>query len=526
VLAVLVGCALVYRLLAGPLSKSEGLQFFCCLPMVMSLILAGAFCNFTDRERRDGLAGFPRHLFVLPLNTSLLVTCAMAFALASVVTIYIAWATLILPPLGIDVWVRWPATLLAACVVFYQAIIWCLCGFRITRIVALSLVVTAVVGIGFLPMLLPQASFWSSESILTGAVASAAAVAYAATIVTVGVQRRGGGRGWSWALPLVDRFIATIPFRRHSLKSPEAALFWIEWRRFGFVLPASVLVTMTLILTFTIRFTEGDAKATMWAETWLALMPILLAVPIGMGFGKPDFWSLDLSLPAFVAARPVSGGQLLGAKMKAAALSTVLAWVAVLLVAPLCIYLYLDTEHWREAWEMSGILYSKFSQWALPVLGLIMAMLLTWRLLIGSIWLGYSGRTGFYYSLVAIGMAGLLTALYFLVWWAEFPRSRDKMIVSILPWLPWLLAAYLTAKVWAAARCADQLHRCRLISTRHIGLFACIWLAATSCILFRAWLLSPRIEWLRCTLLLGALCVIPVARIAAAPIAIAWNRHR
>jgi hypothetical protein len=450
----------------------------------------------------------------------------MAFGLASVVTIYIAWATLILPPLGIDVWVRWPATLLAACVVFYQAIIWCLCGFRIARIVALSLVVTAVVGIGFLPMLLPQANFWTSEAVLSGAVASAAAIAYATTIVTVGVQRRGGGRGWSWAVPLVDRFIATIPFRRHALKSPEAALFWIEWRRFGFVLPAGVLVTMTLILTLTIRFTDGDAKATMWAETWLALMPILLAVPIGMGFGKPDFWSLDLSLPAFVAARPVSGGQLLGAKMKAAALSTLLAWAAVLLVAPLCIYLYLDTEHWREAWEVSGILYSKFSQWALPVLGLVMAMLLTWRLLIGSIWLGYSGRPGFYYSLVAIGMAGLLTALYFLVWWAEYPRSRDKMIVSTLPWLPWLLAAYLTVKVWAAARCADQLHRRRLISTRHIGLFVCIWLAATSCILFRAWLLSPRIEWLRCTLLLGALCVIPVARIAAAPITIAWNRHR
>ncbi|HJQ80105.1 MAG TPA: hypothetical protein VJ828_09125, partial [Lacipirellulaceae bacterium] len=352
VLSTIAGCALLYRILAGPLQQSEGLRFFCCLPMVMSLILAGAFCNFTDRERRDGIAGFPRRLFVLPLKTRFLVTLPMMFGLLSVVTIYIAWATLVLRPLDIDIWVRWPATLLAAWVIFYQAIIWCLCGFRITRIVALSLVATTVVGIGFLPMLLSKTNFWSSEAVLTGAVASAAAVVYAAAIVTVGVQRRGGGRGYSWALSFVDRLIATLPLRRHLLKSPEAALFWIEWRRSGFVLPASVLLTAVLILTVTIRFTDRSAEATMWAETWLALMPILLAVPIGMGFGKPDFWSLDLSLPTFVAARPVSGGQLLAAKMKAAAVSTTLAWAALMIIAPLSIYLYLDIEHWRDAWEM------------------------------------------------------------------------------------------------------------------------------------------------------------------------------
>jgi hypothetical protein len=526
VLLTVVGCALLYRILAEPLQQSEGLRFFCCLPMVMSLILAGAFCNFTDRERRDGIAGFPRRLFVLPLKTGFLVTWPMAFGLMSVVAIYVAWATLILRPLGIDIWVRWPATLLAACVVFYQALIWCLCGFRITRIVILSLVVTTVVGIGFLPMLLPKTNFWSSEAVLSGAVASAAAVAYAGTIVIVGVQRRGGARGWSWSLHFVDRLIATLPLRRHSLKSPEAALFWIEWRRFGFVLPASVLLTAMLILSVTIRFTDRSAEATMWAETWLVLMPILLAVPIGMGFGKPDFWSLELSLPTFVAARPVSGGQLLAAKMKAAALSTILAWAALMIIAPLSIYLYLDIEHWHDAWEIFGIIYSPLSQWALPILGLVMGMLLTWSLLIGNIWLGYSGRAMIYYSFVAVGMAGLLMTLVFLVWWAEYPRSRDNLIVNLLPGLPWLLAAALSAKVWAAVGCARQLRRRRLISSAHIAVFFCVWLAATSCLLFHAWLMSPRIEWLRIIFVLMAFCMIPVARIAAAPLTIAWNRNR
>jgi hypothetical protein len=526
VLAAIVGCALLFRVLPDPLQKSLDLRFLYCLPMVMSLILVGAFCNFTDRERRDGIAGFPRHLFVLPLRTGFLVTCAMACALVSVLAVYVAWATVVLPAINVEVWVRWPATLIATCVIFYQAIIWCLCGFRLTRIVALSLVATTLLGIGFLPMLLPTTNVWSSQAFLTAMLAGLAVTAYVATVVTVGVQRRGGGRGWEWALPRIDRLDAKLSYRRRALKTADAALFWIEWRRVGFVLPASVLLTTILILFLTIRFTDGGAKATMWAETWLGLMPILLAVPIGMGFGKPDFWSLDLPLPTFVAARPVSGGQLLAAKMKVAAISTFLTWTVLILIAPLCIYLYLDTEHWHNAWETSGVLYSDFSRWALPILAVVMAMLLTWGFLVANIWLGYSGRPVFYYSFVAVGMAGLLAALYFLVWWASSPRSRDNFIVNVLPWLPWLLATAIAAKAWTATACAHLLHRRRLVSRRHIAVFLCIWLAATSCLMYRGWLLSPRIEWLRDTLLLVALCMIPAARLAAAPLTIAWNRHR
>ncbi len=527
VLAAVVGCALLFRMLADPLQKSEGLRFLCCLPMVMSMILAGAFCNFTDRERRDGIAGFPRHLFVLPLKTAFLVTCAMACGLVSVLAVYLAWATLVLLPLEIDVWVRWPATLIATCVVFYQAIIWCLCGFRLTRIVALSLVATTVLGVGFLPMLLPSTNVWSSQAVLTATLAGLAAAAYFATVVTVSVQRRGGGRGWTRAMPLVDRLAAALSYRRRALKTADAALCWIEWRRVGFVLPASVLLTTILILFLTIRFTDGGANATLWAETWLGVMPILLAVPIGMGFGKPDFWSLDLSLPTFVAARPVSGGQLLAAKMKAAAVSTLFAWTVLLLIAPLCIYLYLDSEHWHDAWEMSGILYSGFSRWALPMLAVVMAMLLTWSFLIGNVWLGYSGRPAFYYSFVS-GRNGRATggALF----------SRVVGGVSALTRQFHRERAALAAMAACGGSCGEGLGLgclCFFFASPPVGFrttdqpSSCAsGSPATSCLMYCGWLLSPRIEWLRDTLLLVALCMIPAARLAATPLTIAWNRHR
>ena len=70
------------------------------MPFAISLILAAAFCNFTDRSRRDGLAGFPRHLFTLPVNTYYLVTCLMLCTLVSVAGIYVAWVEVCLRAVG------------------------------------------------------------------------------------------------------------------------------------------------------------------------------------------------------------------------------------------------------------------------------------------------------------------------------------------------------------------------------------------------------------------------------------------
>jgi hypothetical protein len=535
VLAALVACGAALRLFAGSLLQSEELQFLSLMPLTAAIILAISFCNFTDRNRRDGIAGFPRHLFALPINTVLMVSCAMACSLLSVVGIYVAWATLVVEPLAPGVLIRWPATLLAAFVVFYQAIIWCLCGFRLTRVIALSLVATSLVAVGFLPALLPSiawcspqgcTSLWTWESVLTAVLGILMAAAYGATLLTVGAQRRGGARGWAGVQKLVDVITNAIPRRRVELKSPDAALFWMEWRRAGFVLPAAVLLTSLLILGPVLAFTGRDEKDTLWAETWLAIMPIMLAFPIGMGFGKPDFWSLDLTLPSFATTRPVTSGQLLTAKLKAAACSALTTWAVLLLVAFVGIYFYCDTTHWKHIGGSLAILYSPVSTWAVPALLLVAAILATWGLLVHSIWLGYSGRAGFYYSLTAIGLTLFVAGFFYLVWWLDHPRTRGDTFVGMLPWLPWALAAVVTTKVWFATLCASALRRRRLISGSSVAKYSCIWLGATACLVLCAWLMAPRIEWFRNTMMLAGLCAIPSASIVIAPLAIAWNRHR
>lgn len=525
-LAAMAACGLLLHILGDSLRDSESMQFAAYLPLVAALLLAMAFCNFTDRQRRDGIAGFPRHLFTLPVNTRLSVTCALLCSLISVIGLYIAWVTLVLKPLDAAFLVRWPATLLAAFVVFYQSIVWCFCGFRLTRMISLSMVATLLVFVGFMPTLVEVTSVWSSERNLSVMLVGIMCVAYGATIVVIDTQRRGGARGWSAWPALLDAITRVAPSRKAAITSADAALFWIEWRRAGLVLPAAVLLATALVLGPVLAITGRGREETLWAEMWLVILPVLFAFPIGLGFGKPAIWSLELALSPFITTRPITEGQLLAAKLKAAACSTLLTWGLLITVAPLCIYLYCDTKHWADIWGAWQSLYSPTTQWLLPLFLLAAAMLLTWGLLVAHLWLGFSGRAAVYYSVASGGLAAFVTAFFFFVWWLDHPRSHGDTFVRMLPWLPWALALVLTAKLWIAAWCSGPLRRHRLVSGRGIAVCLGVCFALAGLTVFAAYLFSPRIEWLRNVALLAALNAIPIFNIAVTPFTISWNRHR
>jgi hypothetical protein len=170
------------------------------------------------------------------------------------------------------------------------------------------------------------------------------------------------------------------------------------------------------------------------------------------------------------------------------------------------------------------MLYSPLSQWLLPVLLLVGAVLMTWSLLVANIWLGYSGRAGFYYSVAAV--TAFVAWFFFFVWWLDHPRSRGDTFTGMLPWLPWALATAVTAKVWLTALGVRELRRRRLVSDRGIAAYACVWLVATGCFVLGACLMSPRIEWFRNMVLLAGVAAFPLLSAVAAPLAISWNRHR
>lgn len=525
-LAAIPTCALLYRIFAGLLNENDVLQTFGYLPFGVSLIVAIALCNYTDRTRRDDAAGFPRHLFVRPASTRLIVAAAMGCSVLSVVGVYVAWVKLILAPTGLPIILWWPATLLAAGVVFYQAILWCLSNFRLTRIVCLSVMAPALIAVSFLPYQKSNTGAVVVEMSLAAVLGTLAFAAYGMTVVSVGAQRCGGARKLIWGTALVEVIQNAIPKRRWKLATSNAALLWIEWRRSGVLLPIAVVLTIGLILGPVMWLTGRGEEATMRAAAWLAILPMILAFPIGIGFGKQDIWSLELSLPSFVTSRPVSCGQLVAAKLKSAALSALLAWAVLLLVAPVAIFLTCDTEHVRGAWRMFCTLYSPSSRALILPLCLLAAMAMTWSLMVGTLWIGYAGRPAPYYAFACVGVAGLVAALICVVWWTDNPHKRDEVFVSALPWIPWLLAGVVTVKLWVAAIVVMRARACRLVTDRQFVQYVGLWLTITACLVLAAMLISPQILWFRHFLILGALCAFPAACMAAAPLAVARNRHR
>ncbi|HLJ95972.1 MAG TPA: hypothetical protein VKU02_22550, partial [Gemmataceae bacterium] len=395
-----------------------------------------------------------------------------------------------------------------------------------TRLLVLAFGLSVLVAVGCTPYALASFGKGRLEWFLTAGLGVMALAAYGVALVAVENQRRGGGRGWQWWEAISRRMATTLPRRRRLFTSPEKALLWLEWRRAGLVLPFAVLLTLLLIVGPAAWLSGRGPEATARTALWMAILPILLAIPVGKGIAKPDFWTLELGLPTFLATRPITSGQLVVAKMKAAALSTLVAWVVLLAVAPLWLWLGSDLEDLRTFWGNFCAIYSPPARGAIACLALLAGVILTWGLMIGSLWSGMSGSWLLYAGSAGLSAACFLSILVVLTRWLDAPVARTGDIVALLPWLPWTLAACFILKAWGAAAGFTRAQRSHLVAAGTVSQYACAWMVGTCSLLVLAWLISPRVEWLRDILCLAGLLCFPIARVGAAPLALARNRHR
>jgi hypothetical protein len=285
-------------------------------------------------------------------------------------------------------------------------------------------------------------------------------------------------------------------------------------------------LTLALILGPILWLTGRGPEATIRATFFLMILPLIMTLAVGKGMSKPDFWSLELSLPNFLTGRPVSAAQILAAKMKVAAASAVMAWGILLTIAPLWMVATCDVRYLSELWGQFQIVYAPFSEWAIPILLIATVMVVTWSMLVGSIWIGHFGRPTIFYLSTALSAASLIALFVLTVWWADHPRSRGDFAVVWAPRIPWILAACFAMKVWLATWATSRAVRMQLLSRHDVARYVGFWLVATGLLVWLAWFVSPRVIWLRDTFILGALLVVPLARIAAAPLTISANRHR
>jgi hypothetical protein len=255
----------------------------------------------------------------------------------------------------------------------------------------------------------------------------------------------------------------------------------------------------------------------------LFILPPLFAGCAGTMVGKRNPWVKDYyGLSAFTATRPLRTVDLVAAKFKMAALSTLAAWAVVAVAAPGALFLTGAQEEVALWWRQT---FQGFDAGKLAVMVLLAwagLVVLTWRQLVENLVIGLTGREwvikGYLYGGIGVG-----TGLLMFGGWVFTHPEYHAALVELLPWLVGTAAGMkLAAAGWAV--CA--LYRNGLVETPTLKGFLAGWLLAAVGLLAVLWWLVPTGQVSLPPLAFGVVLFLPLTRLAAAPVVLAWNRHR
>jgi hypothetical protein len=509
----------------------ENFEAILWLAMVVSMFLTCGIFHHAEHNRQRDWHGFPYRMFALPVSTLELVGCPMFLGVLSVGMVYLIWAKLIFSPLGRFVPLQ-PALIVAAGMIWYQAIIWSLAAFRITRIVVLAAAAVAFMDVGFVlnfredygrSLFLIGRMFtrWSPGQMSMGIswhLGGLALIGFAVGWYSVDRQRRGGGRGRGWFKALCESLADALPRRASDFGSTSAAQFWFEWRRCGWLLPVSVGSTLLLVFCPPSWFLRKDPGETPWIMGWLFALPPIMAAVVGRGFIKPDVWTADLSVPPFLAVRPITSGEIVITKMRVAAVSVAGAWILIAGFLVLWLSYWANTSELKELWEAFRTVRGPFAVGAIVVLAGVTLLTLTWRMMIGSLWTGLRGSPARYIADIVLYLAGLIVAIRITVYVLYHFDWKD--VEQFTSWAGWILAAAVAFKLWLAA------FSWRSIGARRSFRYALIWTGGTACTVALALLVCPDIFWIKYPLIFAAILPMPLACLGLAPAALSKNRHR
>lgn len=479
--------------------------------------------------------GFPTRTFTLPMSTAALVALPMLQGAAVTALAWVAWAAAVLRPAGIDAPLVWPALQAAALLAWLQAIVWWSFPLRYLRVIAAAPVLTAI---GLAPAL--GVAFETPPAVVALALAALLPAAYGVALLGVAHTRRGDAPTWTWPA-LLGAAVASRRSRRAApFSSALQAQSWLEWRLRGAGFPfmvGLVAVVWTLIVVTgkgeeainTIASVDemgfyGRAVAVLTAPGLLlaflaALVPFLAGItgvelssmrtvghkPPGATFGCHPFMAL----------RPLTDAELIAAKLRMAVRSTLTGWALVLVVAVLSLGL---TGKWRQLAGAPLIQpYSGPEVWGGLAAGLGGIVLLTWLGLVGNLWIGLTGRP-WLIRLVCVSAAVIWVPLGLI----GFSLAHQPEILEALAAaLPYIAAAAVALKLLLAGWLAHVLWRRGLVGPRALLTVAVVWaVVAASAVALLARLAPPA------AVVLAVMVMLPLNRFAAAPLALAWNRHR
>jgi hypothetical protein len=478
------------------------------------LLAAFSFGLAGDLAARPSI--YPARMFALPVRTAALVGWPMLYGTGAVAILWLITALSARWPWGIELPLIWPALLAAVFLAWTQALMWMPYGFPGLR---------AIVTVPWLATLdavaLLAIHYRVPEPMMVAVLAPQLPLAYVTACSAVARARRGDVPDWRGMVARPGSN-AVLTRRRDHFPSPARAQAWFEWRRHGRSLPA--LVGLLLPFELALLWLARDTPAFVFEILFLALItPPFMAACTAWTVSRPNPQGRDsYGVPPFIATRPLTSAELIAAKLKMAMWSTLAAWLLVLVALPLAL-------EWSGTWSVVTERVRRMNDaigtpHAATVVLLILAgfIIATWKQLVQSLHIGLTGRAWIVKGSVLLTLTLLILLGPIVEWIIDSPSVQRALWNA----LPLILAGLVGIKMSAAAWIATRLDRGRLLGDRALVLGAACWCAAVLALYgVLVWFFStPFVA--RHLLALIAILAVPLARLSAAPLALAWNRHR
>ncbi|MCI0540726.1 MAG: hypothetical protein L0Z50_36470 [Verrucomicrobiales bacterium] len=501
----------------------------------MLLMTFGAF-HFTEGRKKGGFGSFPIRLFRAPVPTRWLVGLPMLYGSLSILAVYWGAALFLFRPLGRNLPILWPCLYLVFGFTQFQMIVWSFPEHRYLKLLCLSLAATIILTgwMFFLPHVVEGTlSEWGYTGnpqlflrMLLAGVALTLPGAYLVSLFRVDCQRHGLASDFKWCSDAWDLLDRKLFPRRTNFRSAAHAIFWQEWRQTGLILPLCVAVIAAMICLPTFLSGPVEVRGTRAVLLGLFLSPILLALIIGRGFGKPNFWEPSLSITPFHAVRPLASGDWVIAKLKVAFGSVILTWLIVLAVTVLWLIFGGDFQAFDGELETVRFYYSPPERVIMSALGLISFVLLAWRFLIGGLAAGLSGRKLWFYLQNTLTVIFLLSILSLLMARNDEP-NQDSRLYKLWPyiaWMPVFLGSAVMAKSILAFVIWNKVERRKLFAAKSISLYLAGWIVATAVPAILVMIVFENTPWLRSCFLLLSLLWVPLCGPGLAALSLANNR--
>lgn len=487
--------------------------------VILFVVLLSQFC-YAEKDISGRESAFPRWMMALPVRSVSLVGWPMLYGSLVSALVCLLMFYMLLPLQAFSRLPYWPLLAAAAFCAWMQATSWIPFWWRLARVIVASLCIPLVLSLG----IIAQALLGVPDGALLITYMGVLALAWFAGTKGVARARRGDGVESPWSNRAIRKQIRPADLRL-TFRSASEALLWVEMRRNLIFTPFISLMAPVLILLLT-AFHAGK-PSTMYlygkmVSSTVIMASIFIGSPIWCSLivngtlAKFDTWLPHITVPNFLAVRPVTDSQIVAAKMKNIAIAMAVTWLG----SYLLLFVWaLFTNSYEPHYSVAGLVAEHFRRrylwWAL--IAAIGLPLICWKVAIQSLWVYLYGRrwiinsVGFATIAIWIGLGALAK---WAPWW------------EIVPFLPWIALAFVLAKVVLAVVIIRALVDRRLISSKRLFGWSVVWLLIVLSLWFSMkvalhphllgqWLLAAAIIWF-----------VPANRLLLAPLALHTNRHR